>query len=256
MARSAGQFIQQPNGPSLLSFRSYSVTYDAHAHGYVQIVLPVLGELEVEVEGLSDKVDARQGIFIAPGMKHCQSANGVNRFLVLDFESSHISEQLFDCFAKTPRLKVSGAAHHLIHYLGLSSEQAGSVHSSVARHAVPLLLDALLEAPSTPASRLSSLLCRIEQKLDEYWSVDRMARSLEISESRLYTLFQNQLQTSPQAWLTEVRIRHALHLLTHTDRPIAEIALHLGYSDQTALTRAMRRRLQRTPAEFRRASRQ
>jgi AraC-like DNA-binding protein len=256
VAHSSGQFIQQPKGPSLLSFRSYGATYDIHAHGYVQIVLPVLGELEVEVEGLSDKVDARQGIFIAPSMKHCQSANGVNRFLILDFESSHISEQLFDCFTKTPRLEVSGAAHYLIHYLGLSSEQKGSVDSSIAKYAVPLLLDALLDAPSTPASRLSSLLCRIEQKLGEYWSVARMAGSLEISESRLYAIFQNQLQTSPQAWLTEVRIRHAQHLLAHTDRPIAEIALYLGYSDQTALTRAMRRRLQRTPAEFRRSGQQ
>jgi AraC-like DNA-binding protein len=35
--------------------------------------------------------------------------------------------------------------------------------------------------------------------------------------------------------------------------PIAEIALQLGYSDQTALTRAMRRELDQTPAAYRRS---
>lgn len=53
-----------------------------------------------------------------------------------------------------------------------------------------------------------------------------------------------------------MRLRCVRDALERTDRPIAELAVAAGYSDQNALTRAMRRAFGVTPAAWRRQSRE
>ena len=48
-----------------------------------------------------------------------------------------------------------------------------------------------------------------------------------------------------------VRLDHAERLLRASDLSIAEIAVATGFSDQSALTRSLRRRRGTTPARFR-----
>jgi len=68
-------------------------------------------------------------------------------------------------------------------------------------------------------------------------------------------VFRDATGRSPAAALTEIRLDRAVELLRGTDLPIAEVALAAGYSDQTALTRALRRRRGVTPAGLRRSGR-
>ena len=68
-----------------------------------------------------------------------------------------------------------------------------------------------------------------------------MAGVVGVSESRLHTLFQREFGLSPQAWLSACRLRWAKHQLRTTAAPISDIALAAGYSEQSALTRALRR---------------
>jgi hypothetical protein len=67
-----------------LNFRSYGTEGNAHTHDHVQIVLPVQGELEIEVGGRAGRLDPLRGTFIAPGIRHSQAGEGLNRFLILD----------------------------------------------------------------------------------------------------------------------------------------------------------------------------
>jgi AraC-like DNA-binding protein len=119
---------------------------------------------------------------------------------------------------------------------------------------VPLLLDTLaLDAPR-PASRVAALLGRIESVPGLAWTTDTMARCAGLSVSRLHALFRTELDTSPHAWLRDVRLSRARAWLAETTRPIAEIALAAGFSDQSALTRALRDTTGMTPGAYRRAS--
>jgi AraC-like DNA-binding protein len=81
-----------------------------------------------------------------------------------------------------------------------------------------------------------------------------MAKSAGLSVSRLHALFRAELDTSPHAWLRDVRLARARAWLADTSRPIAEIALAAGFSDQTALTRALRDATGMTPGAYRRAN--
>jgi AraC family transcriptional regulator len=52
-------------------------------------------------------------------------------------------------------------------------------------------------------------------------------------------------------YIRRLRVEHARRALVGTRRPIAEIALEAGFSDQSHLTRLMKRSLGITPAALR-----
>jgi len=56
-------------------------------------------------------------------------------------------------------------------------------------------------------------------------------------------------------WMLKTRISRASLLLIETDKPIADIALEAGYSDQSAFTRQFRRSTGLSPTEYRRMRR-
>lgn len=241
-----------PLRPTSLNFRSYGQQQQLHAHEHVQIVLPVLGELEIEVEGTAERVHRGAGILLVPGRMHDQFARGTNRFLIVDCDPALIDPKRLNSIAKRPTLPVSEAAHRLVQFAYLSASRQGAVMPKLSEHILPLLLETLLAQAQTPASRLSSLLHDIDSSLGRPWTTADMARAHGVSECRLHAQFQTQLGTTPQLWLTEARLRRAQYLLAQSLLPIADIALQLGYSDQTALTRAMKRELNATPAAYRR----
>jgi AraC-like DNA-binding protein len=88
------------------------------------------------------------------------------------------------------------------------------------------------------------------------WTTVTMAERAKLSVSRLHTLFRTELDTTPRAWLAEVRLRRVSEWLRQSDRSIAELAYRGGFADQSALTRAMRRKTGLTPAAYRRQNRE
>jgi hypothetical protein len=74
-----------------------------------------------------------------------------------------------------------------------------------------------------------------------------------VLDSHLHAEFRRQLGKSPARHLADVRLDAAIARLRGGVEPIAQIALACGYSEQSALSRALRRRLAITPAAIRRS---
>ncbi|HVJ36513.1 MAG TPA: AraC family transcriptional regulator [Stenotrophomonas sp.] len=236
-----------------LSLRSYGPKAYAHAHDHVQIVLPLAGGMAMEVGGRLGQVDMRQGAFIAPGTVHTQDANAHNCFLILDCGLEDVGDAGCERLAAQPYLSISAPTRSLLDYLQMRRAGPALPHA-LARHCLPVLLQQL--APDAPvAARLRRLLQRIEALPGAGWPVERMAAELHLSASRLHALFKRELDTSPQAWLAELRLRKVIEALADSDTPIARLAVDGGWADQTTLTRAMRRATGHTPAAWRRARR-
>ena len=121
---------------------------------------------------------------------------------------------------------------------------------------LPALLPQLLQmfAPAGSGARLQSLCAQVQADPGRAWPVARMAVVVGVSESRLHALFQREFGLSPQAWLSACRLRWAKHQLRTSAAPISDIALAAGYSEQSALTRALRRECGQTPAAWRRGA--
>lgn len=67
-----------------------------------------------------------------------------------------------------------------------------------------------------------------------------IARYAGFSERQLQRLFRRVFGMSMQQFVIQSRIQAAIHELTHSDRPIAEIAMMFGFSDQSAFTNKFR----------------
>lgn len=236
-----------------LSFRNYDADGFVHRHGHVQFVLPAIGELEMDVGGLGGRVDLAQAAFVAPDTDHDQHSPHANRILIVEVSAEDVGEAALERLTRNPYLHISPAARRLVDFIDLSRNGA-AVSQAVASHAVPLLLDSLLMPPEQ-SGRLPALLRKMEAAPGEAWTASRMAREAGVSASRLHALFKAELETTPQAWLTNLRLERVREGLAAGGRSIAELAFEAGYADQSALTRAMRRATGETPAAWRKRHR-
>ena len=82
----------------------------------------------------------------------------------------------------------------------------------------------------------------IEKNYDNaYIKVSDISNYLCLNRTYLTSLFNKHLNTSPQKFLMEFRIRKAEELLYQTDLPIGDIARSCGYSDPLAFSRSFKK---------------
>jgi AraC-like DNA-binding protein len=232
---------------SSLHVRSYGADLGADRHDYAQLVLPLGGTVVLDIEGRQDRLDLLRGACVAPGAWHAQCADGPNESLILDVGAAAMSHPAWERLLERPFMTLGPGARKLIEFMGVMRAQPDLLGGWV-----PLLLDTLVLDAPRPASRLAALLARVEAEPGLAWTTDTMARSAGLSVSRLHALFRTEFDTSPHAWLRDVRLSRARAWLAETSRPIADIALAAGFSDQSALTRALRDATGMAPGAYRR----
>ena len=87
------------------------------------------------------------------------------------------------------------------------------------------------------------------------WTLDGLAREVGASRSVLAERFAALVGMPPMQYLAQWRMQLASELLTGTQASIAEIAQHLGYGSEAALSRAFKRIVGASPAHWRRGRR-
>ena len=93
----------------------------------------------------------------------------------------------------------------------------------------------------------------IHEESERALSLAELATLCHISQSQLLRAFRQRYGTTPHRYLLERRIEKAKHiLLAEKDKPLAEIALDLGYADQSHMSRAFVAATGVTPRRFRR----
>ena len=81
-------------------------------------------------------------------------------------------------------------------------------------------------------------------------TVSGIARDTGVSEAGLHRLFRDLCGISPGRYLAKRRMAVAADLLTKPDFKISEVALAVGYSDQSAFTRAFTREFGKAPKAY------
>jgi AraC-like DNA-binding protein len=240
-----------------IHLRSYGPQRLGDRHAFAQLVLPVAGAVLLDIEGREGRLDPLHGALVAPGAWHEQCGAGTNRSIIVDLavDTAWLAQGGRQRLLERPFTPLAPAARKLVEYIALV-RAAQPLRPVVVQGWLPLLLDALAEAPARPASRLAALCASIEAEPGLSWTTETMARHAGVSVSRLHALFREELEASPHAWLMARRLERACEWLAGGNRAIAEVALAAGFTDQSALTRAMRAALDTTPAAWRRASRE
>jgi AraC-like DNA-binding protein len=86
-------------------------------------------------------------------------------------------------------------------------------------------------------------------------SMATIADALNMSRGQFFRAFRETTGTTPYQWVLNQRLDHARQMLRTTDLPLAQIALHCGFFDQSHLTRIFSREMGVSPGRWRRESR-
>jgi AraC-like DNA-binding protein len=237
-----------------LSLRSYRGRDRAHAHDFHQIVLPVVGAMESRVGDAVGAIASSSGAFIVSGTLHEGCVLGENRFVVFEVpRAAFLPESIVARASTAPFFPIDESLDHLARYVS-SEASAGALGDGLARHATSLLADSITRKFSAQGRRAEPILralAIIEERYAEPLTVAELARAAGMGVSRFHEQFRRETGHTPAERLAAIRLDRAEDLLRETRFSIAEIALAVGFSDQSALTRSFRRRRGTTPAAFR-----
>ncbi|CAO3362349.1 helix-turn-helix domain-containing protein [Azospirillum palustre] len=248
--------MASPHRPTV-STRSYDGHERRHAHDHHQIVLPIAGTLDMEVGGACGRVGDGRGVLVADGVPHSFRSGGANRFVVLDVPAAGLvpeaAVRACDAF-----FAIDGALDGLVRYLAAEAADR-PLDPVLAHHSAGLLLRAL-EArqpppPALPVSRdpIARALALMAERCGEPLTVAELAEAAGLAPSRFHERFRARTGSTPARLMAELRLDRAEALLRDGRLPLAEVALAVGFSDQSALTRSLRRRRGTTPGAVRRS---
>ncbi|GAA0921853.1 AraC family transcriptional regulator [Luteibacter anthropi] len=238
-----------------LSVRSYDGDTGSDRHEYAQIVLPVRGLVSLDIDGREGRAGAAMAAFVAQDTRHTTVGEVPNRSLIVDLDASLLPGNITSRLAERPFVPMTPAAMALVEYMRITLDEGRQTPEALSLW-VPLLLDALTREAPRPVSRLARILGDVENAPHQPWTAADMAARGAMSVSRLHELFRSELDTTPRAWLANLRLRRASEQLVRGDEAIARIATACGFADQSTLTRAMRDAMGITPAAYRRRHRE
>lgn len=107
-------------------------------------------------------------------------------------------------------------------------------------------------ASASPPPWLYKALELLHDRYVEELSMADIAATVGVHPIHLARSFRRYFRCTPGDFARFRRLEKAAHLLTRSERPLAELALNCGFSDQSHLSRAFTRSLGLPPAEYRR----
>ena len=128
--------------------------------------------------------------------------------------------------------------------------------SQTARHILSLLLfrNPALPVQERAESRRGTCDAAIEYMhahLAEPVTLDELANSVGLSVSYFSEVFRDETHHSPIAFLAQLRVRAACHLLDLTDKPVKVVATEIGYRDPYYFSRVFKKNMGVSPQQYR-----
>ena len=233
-----------------LDLRSYRDATATHAHSFHQFILPLRGRLDLEIEGRCGHADVSQGVLVPAEKVHAYTGVGSNRFVILNFPltAAAMADRLGDAgryFFAMPR-----AIDHLLHFIAARPDRLAGYAEQMAPLLLATLGEEILSGEGMPR-KVTQAMAFIRGAYRRPIEVRDVAQATGLSAGRLHRLFRIWAGTTPGRYLSDVRLERARDLLANSDRPVAVIALAVGFSEQSAFTRAFRRRFDETPLGYR-----
>lgn len=232
----------------------------AHAHEHPLLVIVVSGEMTERVGGRSVRCPSGTALYHPAGESHshCFEAPG-SRCLVGEFDAAWLDRleagsRVLPCGPVARREPAVTGAGRLLHaeFRRLGGAVPGAVDGLV------LALLASLAGRSDPVpERGPAFLGRVLERLDDdpgtRFELAELARLAGVTPEHLARSFRRHQGCTLGEYVRRARVERARRALVEGDRPLAEIALELGFFDQSHFTRTFKAHVGCTPGAYRAA---
>lgn len=229
------------------SIRCYTLSVCAHRHDYAQLVLPLQGCINIELNGHAGRVGPSGCVVIPAGTVHSFAAEQQAHFLVVDLPVLPAGMQRLD----TPFVTLPAG---LQRYAAFVETQLQQAHGEALARDMGRLFYQLLETQEWQPrldSRLQRALQYLERDLAVTPTLEQLATHSFLSVSQYKALFRRHLGMSSGQYLLRLRMEQARSLLAFTDTPIGIIAERVGFQNASAFSRRFRAYFGYSPRQLR-----
>jgi AraC-like DNA-binding protein len=103
--------------------------------------------------------------------------------------------------------------------------------------------------------RLRAAIKYMREHVSEKITLDEIAAGVGLSRAHFFTLFRDQLNTTPQVFWSAVRVEEAMRRMVQDEVPVTSLALDLGFSAPGNFSRFFKEITGTSPTVFKRAAR-
>jgi AraC-like DNA-binding protein len=223
---------------SRLSVRTYGHAPGGHTHDHFQVIWPLHGCLELEVEGKGVALQVGEALVVRPGDRHDFESRSGSRCLVLD-STNPLWQHRKD------RPEYARSASQMAAFLAIALEEK-----------LPLALvsgEQLLAQSWGPSHIASKVRRKVDWEMLTAWTRVRLGQKLRaadiaalthLSESQFRARCQEELGMTPMQWIRSLRLDKAVQL-REAGLKMSEVAARVGYETPSALTAALGKHLPR-----------
>lgn len=240
--------------------------YPRHSHDYYVISLIERGRQSFSHKGEKHLTPPGGVIFINPGEAHTGEAADQRGF---ELRSLYPTTRLMEAAAfeltghrqGLPFFKEVRVDHHWAANSVLSLHKAISEGASTLESESRLLwtLTQLIKryanigATEQPLGKERKVIQQARDYIEECFAegitLNQLAQQVALSPYYLLRVFHAEVGMPPYAYLESVRIRHAQRLI-ETGKPLAAVAIEVGFSSQSHLTRQFKKIIGVTPGQY------
>ncbi|MBP0592089.1 helix-turn-helix domain-containing protein [Paraburkholderia sp. LEh10] len=242
-----------------VSLRRYDAVEASDVHDFHQIVLGLDGSMVMAVDGVAHQIDRTSAWLVPAGSRHDYAGVGENRQLVLDLPASSVAvpQRLFD---RARAVTIDSSLTQLVTHV--AGRAAGDIDGDAAwRHfnwdAAARLCAAIVEdtgiAYAAPDAGLdfARIDAWLRTHLSEPLRIADLAAHCGFGMRRFHQLFIEAFGETPHRYLQRLRLDTSVTLLAHPERSLTDVALAVGFGDQSAYTHAFTRRFGMAPGQWR-----
>ena len=242
-----------------LDLRSYRTAAESHAHAHHQAIFPLCGAMDLETELGGHRLTPHSAAVMTAGETHAFAGWAENLFLIVDIMAGPESglDGLWDAAGERDVFQIGEDLRHLTNFAALQPDvlrRSGSAREGLAC----LLMQGLAVQLGALDGATPQCLLRARRfmraNLAKPIGLTDIADAAGCSLSKLTRAFRQWHGAAPGRYLAQLRLQHAKTLIEESRLPLADVALACGFSEQSALTRAMTRAGMSTPARLRQAA--
>jgi len=231
-----------------------------HWHKYPSVGIVLKGKLSKQFKESSVTLDASSGYTLPAGILHTDDFGPGSRAIVIEIDPEHpVSAQrltlcrpIFERWRKIEDQQLHWLGQRLAAEVRRPDGAASLAVDGLVGEVLSVVTRAVIKTQTTEAPEwLIEARDIAGNELHRRVSVTEIAEHVGVHPAYLARRFRAEYGVTPGAYARNARLEWAASKLIETDVPIAELAIQAGFSDQSHFTRAFRRFIDQTPAQYR-----
>lgn len=136
----------------------------------------------------------------------------------------------------------------------LEFEVESLINTAIDATMAPVSQDGLRTRTPLLDHRLRAAIAHMREHVADPISVEDVAGKVGLSRAHFFSLFRDQLNTTPQVFWSAVRVEEVVKRLVLREEPLTSVALELGFSSPGNFSRFFKEHMGVSPSKFRRVA--